>query len=97
MCLVMEGKHASAPSANIQGFLSLSVPIASKQVKGLENLIPASNSVSIRALNIYYRSGILRLVIFGISSVFGMIAEEHYTTALSFASLSSFQPQAHWK
>lgn len=52
---VMEREHTDAPSANIQGVLSLSPPIASGQVKGLDDLIPASNSVSTGALNIYSR------------------------------------------
>jgi hypothetical protein len=55
----MEGKLTSMPSANIQGLLPLSLPCLSEQVRGLDDLIPTSHSISIQALNIYYHLGIL--------------------------------------
>lgn len=54
------GREAHKCTINkFQGFLSLSFPVASEQVKGLEILIPVSNLVSIRALNIYCCLGVL--------------------------------------
>lgn len=41
------GELTNVASANIQGFLSLNLPFASEQVKGLDDLILASNSVFI--------------------------------------------------
>lgn len=95
MSLVMEGKPTSAPSANIQGLLSLSLPVAPEQVEGWVGLVPASHSISIGVLNIHYRLGLLHFGdLWWISYVFWMITEmpyrKSYPLHLSLPSNLSF-------